>query len=135
MRGVNQIILVGNATRDAELRHTTSGKAVANIRLATNRVTGSTSDRQEVAQFHTVICWDKLAEITAQYVKKGRLLFIEGRLDYRTFTDSEGTERHVAEITARDIQFLDSKAEAPATEPAPGEPPAVDDLDLDEVPF
>lgn len=135
MRGVNHVMLIGNATRDAELRHTASGKPVANIRLATNRMVKGDAGRQEVGQFHTVICWDKLAEIVGEYVKKGRLLFIEGRLDERSFTDSEGNERHVAEVTARDVQFLDSKVEAPATEPTPGEPPAVEDLSIDELPF
>src|SRR6185437_5786971 len=67
MRSVNKVILIGNATRNAELRHTSTGKAVSNIRLATNRVVNG----PETTQFHTVICRDKLAEITSQYVKKG----------------------------------------------------------------
>ena len=102
MRGVNKVILVGNATRDAELRHTGTGKAVSSIRLATNRVVNGT----EEPQFHSVVCWDTLAETTATYVKKGDPLYVEGRLRYRTFQDEEGKERGVAEVVASDVQFL-----------------------------
>ena len=102
MRGVNKVILVGNATRDAELRRTSTGKAVSSIRLATNR----TVNGQEETQFHSVVCWDALAETTARYVKKGDLLYIEGRLQYRSFQDEEGKERGVTEVVASDVQFL-----------------------------
>src|SRR5713226_8381424 len=112
MRGVNKVIFIGNATRDAQLRKTTTGKPVANIRLATNRGTGD----NETAQFHTIVCWDKLAETVSQYVTKGRLLYVEGRLEYRTFTDEEGKERGSVEIVASDVQFLDHRGPA-ATPP------------------
>src|SRR5215210_3844355 len=102
MRGVNKVILIGNATRDAELRHTQTGKPVSSIRLATNR----TVNGQEETQFHSVVCWDTLAETTAAYVKKGDPLYVEGRLQYRSFQDEEGKERGVAEIVAGDVQFL-----------------------------
>ncbi len=81
MRGVNKVILIGNATRDAELRQTQSGKAVSNIRLATNRVVKG----EETTQFHTIVCWDRLAETTAEYVKKGKGIYVEGRLEYRSY--------------------------------------------------
>jgi single-strand DNA-binding protein len=68
MKGVNKVILIGNATRDAELRHTSSGKPVSNLRIATNRLVRG----QEATQFHTVVCWDTLAETTGRYVRKGR---------------------------------------------------------------
>jgi single-strand DNA-binding protein len=67
MRGVNKVILIGNATRDAELRRTSTGKAVSSIRLATNRQIKG----EEEAQFHAIVCWDRLAETTTEYVKKG----------------------------------------------------------------
>ncbi len=102
MRGVNKVILIGNATRDAELRHTQSGKPVSSIRLATNRVVNG----QEETQFHTIVCWDALAETTAKHVKKGDPLYVEGRLQYRSFQDEEGKERGVAEVVASDVQFL-----------------------------
>jgi single-strand DNA-binding protein len=103
MRGVNKVILVGNATRDAERKQTESGKTVTVIGLATNRQSQGT----EVAQYHRIVCWDTLAETTSAYVKKGRLLYVEGRLEYRTFADDEGRSRGVAEIVADDVQFLD----------------------------
>ena len=107
MRGVNKVILIGNATRAAELRHTSNEKAVSNIRLATNRMVRG----EETTQFHTIVCWDRLAEITAEYVKKGDPLYIEGRLEYRSYQDEEGKERGVCEVVASDIQFLGRKAD------------------------
>src|SRR5687767_4222976 len=111
MRGVNKVILIGNATRGAELHQTGSGKAVSNIRLATNRVVNG----NEETQFHSVVCWDRLAETTATYVKKGDPLYVEGRLQYRSFQDEEGKERGVAEVVASDVQFLGRRA--PILEP------------------
>jgi single-strand DNA-binding protein len=102
MRGVNKVILIGNATRDAELRHTATGKAVSGIRLATNR----TVKGEKEAQFHIIVCWDRLAETTAEYVKKGDPLYVEGRLQYRSYQDEEGKERGACEIVADDVQFL-----------------------------
>ena len=102
MRGVNKVMLIGNATRNAELRHTSTGKPVSNIRLATNRVVNG----EETTQFHTIVCWDTLAETTSTYVKKGEPLYVEGRLEYRSFQDEEGKERGVCEIVASDVQFL-----------------------------
>ena len=105
MRNVNKVILLGNATRDAELWHTTSGKPVASIRLATNRTAGG----KETAQYHTIVCWDALAETTSRSVKKGDPLYVEGRLEYRTYQDEEGKERGVTEIVASDVVFLSRK--------------------------
>ena len=116
MRGVNKVILIGNATRAAELRYTQSGKPVVNVRLATNRMVQG----QETAQFHTVVCWDRLAEITAEYVKKGDPLYVEGRLEYRTFQDEEGRDRGVCEIVASDVQFLGRRHDELASDPARG---------------
>jgi single-strand DNA-binding protein len=101
MPGVNNFILIGNATRNAELRHTQNGKAVSSLRLTTNR----TFKGEEETQFHTIVCWDRLAETTAKYVKKGEPLYVEGRLQYRAYQDEEGKERGVAEIVPDDAQF------------------------------
>jgi single-strand DNA-binding protein len=131
MRGINKVILVGHATRDAELRHTNSGKAVSGIRLATNRVVGG----QEETQFHSVVCWEGLAETTAKYVKKGDPLYVEGRLQYRSYQHEEGKERGVAEVVAADVQFLGRRktgAEDPVPTPAGRRG---DELDPDDVPF
>jgi single-strand DNA-binding protein len=131
MRGVNKVILIGNATRDAELRHTTSGKAVSSLRLATNRKVGE----NEETQFHSIVCWDGLAETTSTYVKKGDPLYVEGRLQYRTFQDADGQERGVVEIVASDVQFLSRRHDEPrdATTPASSLPHTTTTAESDEV--
>jgi single-strand DNA-binding protein len=131
MRSVNKVILIGNATRDAELRTTQSGKSVANIRLATNRVVKG----QEQSQFHTVICWERLAETVSQYVKKGEPLYVEGRLEYRSFQDEEGKERGVCEIIASDIGFLGRRASVTAGESPANPPTAADEVSMEDIPF
>ena len=139
MRGVNKVILIGNATRDAELRHTKSGKPVASIRLATNRAVRTASGaREEESQFHSVVCWDTLAQTTSTYVKRGDPLYVEGRLAYRSYTDSDGQTRGAVEIVANDVQFLagrrETKGELPATADAvPAD--AADELNLDDLPL
>src|SRR3712207_6292949 len=122
MRGINKVILLGRATRDTELRATTSGTPVSNIRLATNRVVrGKDGELAEHPQYHTVICWDRLAEQTGKHVTKGRLIYVEGRLESRSFTDKDGKEREVTEVIASDVQFLDGagtkSSDLPAVEP------------------
>lgn len=131
MRGVNKVILIGNATRNAELRHTSTGKAVSNIRLATNRVVNG----QESTQFHTVICWDKLAEITSQYVKKGEPIYVEGRLEYRSFQDEEGKDRGTVEIVANNVQFLGRRQGGGESATPEESTVSTDDLSPDDVPF
>ncbi len=113
MRGVNKVILIGNATRDSELRHTSTGKAVSSIRLATNRQIKG----EEETQFHTIVCWDRLAETTAEYVRKGDPLYVEGRLQYRAYQDEEGKERGICEIVADDVQFLSRRGNGNRGEP------------------
>lgn len=144
MRGINKVILIGNATRDAELRFTGSGKAVASLRLATNR----TIRGQEETQFHNVVCWEGLAETVSKFVKTGDPLYVEGRLQYRSYQDEEGKERGVAEIVAGDVQFLGRRKEGTTSEPtdvsldqvgassAPTHPAGKDDpISPDEIPF
>src|SRR5918998_6234567 len=135
MKGINKVILLGRATRDTELRSTTSGTPVSNIRLATNRVVrGKDGALAEHPQYHTVICWDKLAEQTGKHVTKGKLVYVEGRLESRTFTDKDGKEREVTEVIASDVQFLD----APGTksDDLPAEE-RIQDTDFDDldIPF
>src|SRR5215208_1630638 len=109
MRGINRVTLLGRATRDTELRSTSGGTPVSNLRLATNRVTrGTDGELKESTQYHTVICWERLAEQTGKHVTKGRLVSVEGRLESRSFTDKDGTERAVTEVIASDVQFLDT---------------------------
>jgi single-strand DNA-binding protein len=110
---------------------------VTGVRLATNR----TVSGQEETQFHTVVCWEGLAETVAKYVKKGDPVYVEGRLQYRSYPDEEGRERGVAEIVASDVQFLgrrrdvsasDDASTAPSATPTPG---IADDVSPDEIPF
>ena len=139
MRGVNKVILIGNATRDAELRHTQNGKPVASIRLATNRtVRTAGGERQEESQFHRIVCWDSLAETASRYVKKGDPLYVEGRLAYRTYTASDGQIRGAVEIVASDVQFLSGRKDASPAVAAAGDAPTtavVDEVDLSDIPF
>src|SRR5579859_1804655 len=131
MRGVNRVIIVGNATRDAELRHTKSNKPVASLRIATNRQVGD----HEETQYHSVVCWEGLAETVSTYVKKGDPLYVEGRLQYRSFQDEEGKERGVAEIIASDVQFLGRKAAPEAVTTPPARAGDEIELSVDDIPF
>src|SRR3712207_9154053 len=93
MRGINKVILLGRATRDTELRSTGNGTPVSNIRLATNWVVrGKDGELGEHPQYHTVICWDRLAEQTGTHVTKGRLVYVEGRLESRSEERRVGKE-------------------------------------------
>ena len=132
MRGINKVILLGRATRDTEVRSTGSGTPVSNIRLATNRVTCSKDgELKESTQYHTVICWDRLAEQTGKHVTKGRLVYVEGRLESRSFTDKAGKEREVTEVIAADVQFLDAPGTTSADLPAEERSTDTDFEDLD----
>ncbi|HLT46850.1 MAG TPA: single-stranded DNA-binding protein [Rubricoccaceae bacterium] len=106
-RGVNKVILVGNLGADPELRYTGSGTAVCNFNVATNE---SYKDRDgnlvEKTEWHRVVAWDRLAEICAEYLKKGRQVYIEGSLQTRQWEDQEGQTRYTTEIKAREMQML-----------------------------
>jgi single-strand DNA-binding protein len=132
MRGVNKVILVGRATRDTELHQTTTGKPVSNIRLATNRMVQG----QEEPQYHTVICWDRLAETTAHYVKKGKAIYAEGRLQYRSYIGSDGVEQRTVEIVAEQVQFLD-RAGGPGRDSAESSQPtgSAEEIKPEDIPF
>src|ERR671916_604309 len=135
MRGINKVILLGRATRDTELRSTGTGTPVSNIRLATNRVTrGKDGERTEHPQYHTVICWDRLAEQTGKHVTKGRLVYVEDRLESRNFTDKDGNEREVTEVIAADVQFLDGPG-TKTTDLPPHERAQDTDFDDLDIPF
>lgn len=111
---VNKVILVGRLTRDPEIRNTPGGQTVANISLATNRFwKDKNGQRQDKTEFHTVILWGRLAEISGQYLTKGQEAFIEGRLETRKYTAKDGSERRVTEIIAENMQ-LGSRAQSGA---------------------
>ena len=135
MKGINKVILLGRATRDTELRSTGNGTPVSNIRVATNRIVrGKDGDLVEHPQYHTVICWDRLAEQTGKHVTKGRLVYVEGRLESRSFTDKDRKERDVTEVIASDVQFLDGPGTKSTDLPAEAR---TTDTDFDDlaIPF
>ncbi len=107
MASVNKVILVGNLGRDPELRYTQSGQAVANFTLATTeRFSNREGERQERTEWHRIVAWGRTAELCAQYLAKGRSVYIEGRLQTREWEDKEGQKRRTTEITAQTVQFL-----------------------------
>lgn len=110
-RSLNKVMLIGNLTRDVELRYTPSGTAVATFGLATNRswASGDGGDRQEETQFHRIVAWSKLAEICGQLLFKGRKVFIEGRLQTRKWTGQDGQQRETTEIVAENMMILDTR--------------------------
>ncbi len=111
-RCLNRVMLIGNLTRDPELRYTPAGMAVVSFGLATNRVWNTKQgERKEDAQFHRIVAWNKLAELCAQLLKKGRRIFVEGRIQYREYVnDQEGGQRkQIAEIVIDDMIILDNK--------------------------
>lgn len=106
MVSLNRVLLIGNLTRDPELRYTPSGTAVANLRLAVNSFfKDATGQRKEETCFITVVAWNKQAEICNQYLKKGRPVFIEGRLIWRSW-EAEGKTRSTLEVRADRVQFV-----------------------------
>ena len=107
MASVNKAIILGNLGRDPELRHTPGGKAVATLRIATNEVwTDQSGERQERTEWHTVVVWGRQAENCNQYLKKGRSVYIEGRLSTRKWQDKDGKDRYSTEIVADRVQFI-----------------------------
>ncbi|RKY65186.1 MAG: single-stranded DNA-binding protein [Candidatus Latescibacterota bacterium] len=132
-RGVNKAILVGNLGADPELRYTPSGRPVATFRIATTDVwTDANGERQERTEWHRIVAWDRLAEICGEYLRKGSKVYIEGRIQTRTWEDQNGVQRYTTEIVARDMRMLDTKPSVPE-EPAVEEPPPIEEEE--DLPF
>jgi len=107
MASVNKVILIGNLGRDPETRYTTGGDAVTNLRIATTDTWKDKSgEKQEKTEWHTVVLFGRLAEIAGEYLKKGRPVYIEGRLQTRKYTDKEGIEKYATEIVGDRMQLL-----------------------------
>jgi single-strand DNA-binding protein len=107
-KSLNRVQLIGNLTRDPELRYTPSGKAVCSIGLATNRSwTTETGEKHDEPEFHRIIAWNKLAELCSQFLVKGRKIYVEGRLSTRNWTTQEGQQRSVTEVVIDDMILLD----------------------------
>lgn len=151
MKSLNKVTLIGNATKDPELKYTPQGTAVCSFSIATNREwKDSTGQRKEEATFTRVVAWSKLAEIISQYLVKGSRAYIEGRLSNRSWKDQQGIDHYVTEVVADELILLDNKrVEQQATveevhpvEPEPPEPevtePKEDDkeeINPDDIPF
>jgi single-strand DNA-binding protein len=153
MANLNRVLLIGNLTRDPDVRYTPKGTAVADIGMAINRVfTGEDGEKREEVTYVDVVLWSRLAEIAEQYLKKGRPVFIEGRLQLDSWDDKQtGQKRSRLRVVAENLQLLGSRGEgdaggtggapaprrpAPAPAPKPN-PPRDPDLDTepDDIPF
>ena len=147
-RGINKVILVGNLGQDPETRYMPSGKAVTNLRLATSDSwkDKQTGEQREQTEWHSIVMYDRLAEIAAEYLRKGSQIYVEGRLKTRKWQDKEGKDRYTTEIIAGEMQMLgtrggDRAAAEPRSEPrsAPSpdrvaQPAAAGEFD-DDIPF
>ncbi|MFY9462408.1 MAG: single-stranded DNA-binding protein [Candidatus Sungiibacteriota bacterium] len=143
----NKAFVLGNVTRDPELRHTPAGQSVTTFGVATNRVWKSPSGEQKSqVEFHNIVAWGRLAEICSQYLKKGTLVFIEGRIQTRSWLDPAGTKKFRTEIVAETMQMgpkREGRSEGASPSPAPEEvetvqyPPegAEEEIKPDEIPF
>ncbi len=107
MASVNKVILIGNLGRDPETRYTTGGDAVTNLRIATTETwKDKAGEKQEKTEWHTVVLFGRQAEIAGEYLKKGRPVYIEGRLQTRKYTDKEGVEKYSTEVVGDRMQLL-----------------------------
>src|SRR6266498_2239581 len=107
MASVNKVILIGNLGRDPETRYTTNGDAVTNLRIATTETwKDKNGEKQEKTEWHTVVLFGRQAEVAGEYLKKGRSVYIEGRLQTRKYTDKEGVEKYSTEIVGDRMQLL-----------------------------
>ena len=113
--GVNKVILIGNLGSDPEVKYTPGGAPVANFSLATNETwTDKSGERQERTEWHRLVLWRKLAEIAGQYLRKGSKIYVEGRLQTRSWDDQSGQKRYTTEVVVNDMQMLDSRGDAAA---------------------
>jgi single-strand DNA-binding protein len=110
-KSLNKVMLIGNLGKDPELRYTTSGTAVATFSLATNESwKDADGNLQERTEWHNIVAWKKLAEICGEWLKKGKKVYIEGRIQTRSYDDKNtGTKKYITEIVAEDMIMLDSK--------------------------
>lgn len=123
MASVNKVILMGNLGRDPETRFTANGAAVCNLRIATTRTwkDKASGERREETEWHSVVLYDRLAEIAGEYLRKGRPVYVEGRLQTRKWQDKEGQDRYSTEIVADRMQLLGSRGGAGGGDSMPRE--------------
>lgn len=109
-RSLNKVMLIGNLTRDPEMRYTPQGTAVCTFSIATNRNwTTDTGEKKEDVEFHNVVAWNKLAEICSELLKKGRKVYVEGRLATRSWQGQDGAQKQRTEVVISDMVILDKK--------------------------
>lgn len=144
MASVNKVILVGNLGRDPEVRFLPSGEAVANVTIATtSKYKDKSGEKVEETEWHRVTLFGKLAEIVGEYLKKGRPVYVEGRIKTRKYTDKDGAEKYATDIIANEMQMLGGRddggnpAPKPAAAPRQATPKASSGFDdmTDDVPF
>ena len=111
MASVNKVIIVGNLGRDPETRYAPSGGAICNVSIATTRTwkDRTSGEKREETEWHRVVFYDRLAEIAGEYLKKGRAVYVEGRLKTRKWQDKEGQDKYTTEIIAEEMQLLGSR--------------------------
>ena len=122
MAGINKAILIGNLGRDPELRYTQNGQAVVNFTLATSENwTDKSGQRVDRTEWHRIVAWGKTGELCAQYLSKGRTVYVEGRIQTRDWEDKDGNKRQTTEINAQTVQFLGGpRGEGGGGGPSPG---------------
>jgi single-strand DNA-binding protein len=135
MVSVNRIIIIGNLGSEPEMRFTPNGRPVTSFSVATNRrYTTSEGERREETEWFTVVTWGRLAEQCNQYLTKGRLVYVEGRLRTHTWEGQDGQKRYRNEIVADRVSFLDRQAVAPLHGEKPSEG-GIDELEPEDIPF
>lgn len=117
MAGINKVIIVGRLGQDPEVRYTPNGQGVANFSVATSEtwIDKQSGDKQEKTEWHRIVVWGKLAELCRDYLKKGRQVYIEGKLQTRSWNDKTDVKRYATEIVAQNVQFLDTMVKNDST--------------------
>jgi single-strand DNA-binding protein len=132
---LNKAQIIGRLGNDPEVRYTGNGDCVATLSVATSeRWKDKQGEQQEHTEWHRVVLWKRLGEIAGEYLKKGSLVYIEGRLQTRKWTDQNQVDRYTTEITAREMKMLDSKGDSEA-KPAKQEAKPAEQAELDTAPF
>jgi single-strand DNA-binding protein len=139
---VNKVILVGRLGKDPEMRYTAGGVPVTHFSLATDESwKDQNGERQKRTEWHNIVVWNKLAETCNQYLSKGKMVYIEGRIQTREWDDKDGNKRRTTEIVASDMRMLERKSEGapmsegPAERPAPAAKPMEPGITDDDIPF
>lgn len=124
MASVNKAIIIGNLGRDPELRYTPSGQAVASFSIATtSRWKNQSGENQESTEWHNIVLWGRMAELAKEYLAKGRSVYIEGRIQTRSYQDKDGVQRYRTEIVGQQMQFLSSRGDQASSSSSDYTPP------------